>query len=610
MVELNTPKQKFRTSKEVLQEIKRLYAAKNYKDALKLCQFLLKKHPNNKDLHGLYTKIENRYKQQGGQAAPPAQPQPAPPLAQSYENTAVLAQKVEESVEDTVGEGGQEKSVDQLIQDGVAHYEVQDYELAIQTWKKALALDPDNRLAKDYIENVTLFLGDGPDDSQPETAQSMEQPPAQAAPPVAEPAPAEPAAMAPPKPPVSTARPSKDQFLSVYQEGMALFKAKQYEQALEKWHYILKFHPSHKETLVCLEKTEAALRKNQKYVDKLEEARQLLARGNHNGAERLVTELSIEAPELEGLEQIREALNERQRQITEIRSLEIEEEHHDDFSATDDEITRYFTPEDSGLEGEAKQVAEVVLERKAKKKTSKWLSLGLPVLLVILGVGGWFGYQYYLQMQARQSQEAMAAPIVREVTWESTQQQAEDFYNFGSDFLQEQKYLLASYAFERSKGIAEPRVEELRAKNDPIMSFEIQDELDVLDRILKQCEVGLQESSTKIIPAEVDEKEYELATAEFNRGEYQEASERYFNLLSSDPQNEDLREKLGDTMLKLALQKLVDKELDESMQLFRQSAVLKSSFDLSRRHGEVILRFFHGKVNQEEMDQWFFFFTD
>ncbi len=592
---------KTHSSKEVLQEIKRLYGAKKFQESLSLCSRLLKKHPNNKDLQGLYRKIEGRVRQQQGQ--------PSAAVEREAKSTRELSDGAEATVEE--GDKGTDSAVDvaMLVKNGVSLYEIQDYESAIQCWKKALQLDPENRLAKDYIENVSSLI------DEPVAEEVIA--PAPVAPPSrsADPSPPKQVQSTPAGPSLGgtgPARPGKDDLILIYNEAMALYKEQRYEQALEKWNHIIRFHPSHKETRQCIEKTKVALEKQKKFLEQLEQATEELAAGRHIEAERIQTKLSIEAPNLEGLDHLRQAIEERQRQITEIRSLEIEENEDLDAdtgatSASDDEITRYFTPEAKGKTTSARQVSRVVQPKK-QKKSNKILLVGVPLILIMV-VGGYFGYDYY-KKSTQTGNQANITPIVRSVDWNSIQQKAEDFLTLGNDFRDEGVDLLASYAYSRVEVIVVPRLVELEQMNNPILAFEIQDEIQSLIEIRDQAQAEHKISKTRITPREHGSQAEELADAELKRNRWEEGSERLYAILSNDPDNDRVREKLARAQQKLAFNKLADNELDEALQLFRRTTALMAGHETSRRHMEVIQRFFHGIITTEEKDQWFFFFFE
>ncbi len=593
MAELGKLKPKKRSSKEVLAQIKQLYAAKKYAEALKLCGLLVKKHPNNVDLKGLYRKIENRLSaQQAERTGVPAdinQTIQAPGEADRGTTTQVLANRSEASIEEAEGETSAEDSAEQaerLIQEGVNYYEVESYDQAIQSWEKALALDPQNRIAKDYIKNVTPLLA--------REQEAPEPPPTTAA----------------PEPPPSD-KPTKDDLLNIYNEGMGLYKNRQYDEAMEKWNYILKFHPNHAATLQCVEKTKVALSKQEGHKKKLEEAREALASGNHTEAERIVTKLSIEAPGLDGLEQLGEAIRERQKQITEIRSLDIEETDAPESAAPvdDEEITRFFTPETDDGRSAPRQVAQVAVSARDTRSGKGWVWAVVAAAVVGLAVAGFVFGPDLLQRQYA-VEEAQIAPLVRRVDWNSQQQAADDFLQIGKNFNVAEEHLLSHYAFRRVIDIAEERMEELRSADYAGLDFEILDEQNVLLDKKREARALAEESLIKLIPADLDPKAVERARAEIKRGLYAEASERLMALLANERDNNNVRQLAGETEIKIAFEMLSQNELDEAVDHFRRAAVLMADFDLARRNVEVITRFFGGKITTVEKDQWFFFFKD
>ena len=564
LAELGMTQSKKMTSKDVLREIKKLYGEKQFGEALKLCRKLLQKHPGNQDLLSLYRKIESRCQKE---------PNPArtSPDASVKENSVAAAENDDQAAQ-----------IEMLIQSGVSLYEVQDYANAIKSWEKALALDPENPIAKEYIQNVQSLIQEN--ESEPE-----------------QPGPVETSA---------SAKPDKDKLVLIYNEAMEFYKKRRYRDALEKWRFILKFYPNHKETRHCVDRASAALEKEKKYQNLLDEAKSQLASGHHMEAERILTKVQIEAPHLEGVAQLSQTLEERQQQISEIRSLDIEE---DDFSldssaATDDEITRYFTPETDGSDTGARQVSRVVIPQKEQKGTNKLLLIGVPILLLVLGAGAFFGYSYYQKQERAISDDALYAPLIQKANWKSEQQKAEDFLTLANDFRDEGLYLLATYAYLRVEEIAKPRLAALREQSGKLNDFEIQDEINRLSETLAQARAEHQIAKSKIVPLEHSTQAEDLAEAEFERDRWEEGGNRLYAMLTNDYENARVREKLGDALTKLSFQKLADNELDEALQLFKKVTVLKTGFEMARRHMEVIQRFYDGKISGEERDQWFFFF--
>jgi len=570
-------KPKKRTSKEVLNDIKQLYAAKKFSEALELCDKLVQKHPNNKDLQGLYRKIEARCE------VVPAQQDPADVAA------AQTTRQITDAVEASVGESEASAptdsgaEVERLVQQGVSLYEIQDYESAIKVWERALELDPSNRIVQDYINNVKAL-------AEPESE--------------AVPAPASPARKL-----------GKEELVAIYNEAMGLFKEHHYQAAIEKWNIILEVHPNHKETLVCIERANTALNRDSGHQALLNEARQELSAGNYSEVERIVTQLSAEAPGLDGLGQLRDAVEDRKKQITEIRSLELEDnagagEEVAETNATDDEITRYFTPEASeGKAEEARQVSRVVRPVKESKPVNKLLFVGLPLFLIVAGVGGYFGYDFYKKQKDLDTHAAAFTGLTREVAWGSVQQKAEDFLDYGSDFRDEGDFLMAAYAYQRAKEIGQSSYDNLKSIAPSVITLEQNEELVSLRDTMEQAERELLTIQTKIKVMEISPQEMDLAEGEFKRGYLKEGGERLLAILTNDIDNTSLRDRVGDIQSKLAFAKLADGETDEALQLFKRALVLSSGYDLTRRHIEVIQRWYQAKISAEEKDQWFFFFS-
>ena len=570
------PKKK-KTSKEILAEIKKLYSRKNYADALRLCEVLVRKHPNNADIKGLYAKIEKRLQAQDATISATSLP---------GEATKIVAERAESSV----SEENQQAQVEKLIQEGVSLYEIQDYENAISVWEKVLAIDPENRIASDYINNVKPLV-----DGQDQPAPAVEAAPQ---------------------------KPGKEDLIRIYNEALALYKENKFAEAIDRWNEILRHHPNHKETQQCIEKAQAALAQSGETpapaaqddpnLEQLEIAREELSMGRHIEAERIVMRLSIEAPNLEGLDELREAIEERQRQISEIRSLDIETTEEDpvDTTATEDEITRYFTPETSDGSAEARQVSRVVRPVKQSKPKNKLLLVGLPILLILLVVGGYFGYDYYQTQQMAKTDEPTFR-LAREVAWDSVQQRAEDFLAMGNDFRDESDYLYSVLAYQRVDELTDARLSELNKLPAATLSVDDNEERTRLVEIVSEARQNLDQSLKQVdVSTELSGNEMDLAEADFKRERWAEGSERLVAILRRDQDDERVRQRLGEALLNQALVKMNEKATDEALALFRRAASVSPAYEMPRKHAEVIQRFYHGKINLEEKDQWFLFFLD
>ncbi len=552
-----------KSSKEILQEIKQLYKAGKYDEALILCSDLVARHPNNADLKGLYAKIEARTNALKSSPKPEA---PPPESTVYYTDRAETAMSGEASV-----------NVDQLIQQGVKLYEVQDYEQAMNTWERALAVDPDNTIAMEYLGNVRAMVSDCDHPASVSAEGAADE------------------------------IPDKNQLLTIYNEGLQLYKHKDFDAALEKWEYILKYHPGHKETQECIRKTRAALDKEQEYVDLLDDAESDFRSGDHAEAERKVLHLLIKAPHLEGAQKLKESIEERKRQITEIRSLEIEDTQSQHISsATDDEITRYFTPEaGEGRKSEARKVIKIVKQKK-ERKIPKWLPIAV-VVLIALGVGGYFGWQQYQRQLVLDQADVPLQVILQEDVWDSPERSAEEFASIGTDYMDEGEFLFAMFAFEQAQNIANPKVEEIN-KTNAKLDESTQGRLVRLKAVIEQASGEIDRLPDRIVTKEVKPEELKTLDKSIADGDLGKASDLLMTALSMDPKNEAYRNTLKGIQTKLALEKVATGELDEAHAFFRRAAVLTSANSTLMHHVQVINLFYDGSITPVDKDQWFFFF--
>lgn len=586
---------KKRSSKEILQEIKRLYGAKQYQEARRLCEYLLKKHPNNTDLKGLYKKIDARFRATQSQSGARAVSDKSSP---DLESTMYYTSKAEAFVDGEGDEGGDTAAeVERLTQQGVQLYEVQDYDRALAAWRQALTLEPSNRIVQDYITNVSAMLA--------EEQQAAPEP--EPAPVVAAPAPTPAAAD-------GKAGPSKEALLNTYNEGLQLYESGQYAAAMEKWHYILEFHPNHKETQQCLEKTKVALEQQQQYKTDLEQAKKALLGGDHEEAERLVKILTKKAPDLDGLAALKNSIENRKKQINEIRSLELEEDGGKSKAKagpSDEEITKFFTPDEEGAT-DTRQVTKIIKVRKEKKPINKWLWFGAPTLTLSLVAGVYFGFNYLERLQEQKLQEPQEeiVPAATQIDWNSALQKATDFSTYGNEYISSQEPALAILAYRRVREIVTPRIAELNTVDTLKRTFEDKDELKRLSEMSIEAKAVLTAQEEKLTPIEGDAdlaKAIRQAQTDIQRNRYQEAIDRLTPFLGANLDNIELQNLLGDTHESMAFAKLKDKKLTDAVTHFRYAAVLKTAFVMPRRNLEVIERFFNGKISENEKDQWFYF---
>ncbi|CAM2006793.1 tetratricopeptide repeat protein [Acanthopleuribacter pedis] len=624
---------KKRSSKEILQEIKRLYSAKQYQEARRLCEYLLKKHPNNNDLKGLFKKIDARFKatqSQSGQRAPSDKSSP------DLESTMYYTSKAEAFVEGESAEAKDEDhtaaEVERLTQQGVQLYEVQDYDRALAAWRKALELDPSNRIVQDYVNNVSAMMAEeqaqaaesvpaapatsasassAPASSAPATSVPADPTPATSAPATSAPATSAPATSAPGG---DKGGPSKEALLNAYNEGLQLYESGQYAAAMEKWHYILEFHPNHKETQQCLEKTKVAIEQQHQYKSDLENAKKALLGGDHEEAERLVKELTAKAPDLDGLSALKNSIENRKKQINEIRSLELEEDAAKTKAKSgpsDEEITKFFTPDADEGATETRQVTKIIKVRNEKKPINK-LWFILPVVAAVLAGGGYFGFLYWerLQEQKLNEPEEEIIPTATQVDWNSDQQIVSDFMAFAEEYTISQKPAMAVLSYRRVREIATKRAAHLNEIAIAKRTFEDSEELKRLTKLTSEAQTNIAAEEAKLgqtAPPEDQEKTIRLAQTDIQKKRFQEAVDRLGPLLANNLDNIELQNLLGGAHESLAFEKLKEKALPEAVNHFRSAAVLKTAYVMPRRNMEVIERFFNGKISEQEKDQWFYF---
>ena len=597
------------SSKELFGELKRLYREQYYSAALEICEELLRRHPNQKELRGTCTKIEQKLQTQqehnvenlraGLEDITVHVPQPA------HEEIEISS---EDALEPSLGgsDDGSEE-IEQLIQKGVSLYEVENYEDAIRTWRKALNLEPGNPIAQEYIANVKSMLG----------KESEEEP---------KPAPQV-------KPPAQPIKPSKEELIKIYNKGKSLFHGEQFVEAIEEWNKILRHHPNHKETLQCVERAKRALKDLERFHATLEQANQALAENRLAEAERLYTQLTIEAPELLGLHELKEGIAAKQRENIEnadttelsvptgslelegtlesndgpaLVNGELEENSLDDVDAGEN-VEPLPKPESKPRKG-AKLKGAVSAKR--HQKMISWAKLGRIAVvtagIAILGVLGFKGFQLRQRQLQAENKEQIMMPLVSESNWDSEFEQSLDFSAIGNTFALERAFIFAALAYQRSFELADIRLSAIGEHN--VLTIELEKEKVRLEQIFNQAKADYHKNRDLIKPEKYGPQELARANAEIKRKEYESASIRLMAILSTNMDDARIREKLGNVQEKLAFQYLAEKNLNQAAKHFQRAAVLKHAFTMNRRHKEVIQRFFQGQINEVEKDRWFFFF--
>lgn len=578
-----------KSPKEILRIIKKLYYEKEFERALGLCRELVQRFPNNDDLKNLYHRIEARCRAQAD--APKASPpEPAETTAVNADDqpdgmSKVQADQIEPSApaEGQVTDVGIE-DVNVLIQQGVTRYDAQDFQGALAVWERAMILEPGNQVVAGYIESARAALDAGTAEAD-DGAQPAEE------------------------------VPDKEKLLSIYNDGLQLYKDHKFDEALEKWEYILKYYPSHRETQECIEKTRAALEKEREYRDLLALAEQDLKSGEYLEAERKVIRLLIKAPNFEPAKRLKEAIEERKRQIDEIRSLELEEASVQKVtSATDDEITRYFTPEtETGKKAEARKVVKVEAPKKKKKtkKVNKRLVFGILGGIAVIAVAAG-GFWYYQQSRLRldKADEPLQILITQEETWDSPEQKVEHLTDYADEYMDEGDYLFAFYAFQKANELILPRLLAVTQEAGTQPSRFQRERIENLQRIKEHIERGLAQAPTKIVGQPLDEDELEAAMKDFDEGHYSDALRPLKAALSQRIDDQELTTKLGYAVEKIAFEKIKEGDLDAAYAFFKQALVLNSSDELLWRHLRVIQLYYDGKISSIDKDQWFFFFVE
>jgi len=594
-----------KTPREVLKEIKELYAKREFERSLKLCTMLVKKFPDNKDLQGLLNKIKARV--EATQSAPQPAPAPSEPSPQAYESTMYFQERAEASVSpDDAGEASTAEpmqplsappmddvseeeqatgssEVERLIQQGVTLYEIQDFEQALVVWEKALTIEPDNKVVLDYIAGVKKM--DGANEG---TSPATEEP---------------------------NKPPSKEELVEIYNEGKELYKEYKYQDALDRWNRILEFHPNHKETLLCVKRAQKGLEEDAAHLKDYEAAEAAYSAGNYSEAERLVLPLVIKAPHLEGPQRLKEAIEERKKQITEIRNMEKEETLTESTAkASDDEITRYFTPTEPSAEtgfstspGTPKMVVSAAEIQESRRSFRKRFIFGFLFLVVVaIAAAGFFAWKNWSEVRKKIVADApVKVTIPRTIKWQSNEARVNDYLDIAEEYKALGDYFMAYCAYDRVEQLADAAVTEL---------IEQKDTKDALAQIQAAKTLATSEkekAKKKIVPEEVDKEAYEKALKGWTSEEAAEIIPVFHAALSQDASDLELREYLATAYGQLGFLKAKKLEtLEEALDCFKKASILGPKGNRYRGHYKVIQLYYTNAIDDNARQQWFFLFSE
>jgi len=583
---------KRKTPKEVLRDIKQHYSDGNYERALKLCNMLVQRFPDNTDLQGLKKKIENRLKKETLKAQGLSAEQVS---VETMESTMYFQQKAEETNwEDTEHEGedapvpesGHDDEILRLIQQGVTLYEIQDLEGAVTVWERALELDPGNKIVLDYIQGVRNQTSS----SAPET-------------------PAEPVS----SPPVHQENPpDKEQLVAIYNEGKDFYREKKYQEALEKWRFILNFYPGHKETLLCVERAEKGIQEEDEYLKILEDAETAYSAGNYTEAERLILPIVIKAPHLEGPKNLKEAIERRKTQITEIRNLELESQTMEATAeASDDEITQYFTPAaqpsiSASSTATPKMVISATEIMAAEKSTRTNLLRGLSLVAVLLvAFGGFFIWKNWSDMRAKIIADApVKVTIPRIIKWNSNEARVNDYLEMANEYKSLGDYFMAYCAYDKVIQLSDLAISEL---------VETKSSMDVVNKIRAAKATSEQErekAKKKIVPEEPDKTAFEKVLKGWSPDEADNVIPVLRAALTQDIDDIELRDYYAKAEGQIGFRHAKDvSQLENALNAFKKAAILGPKGNRYRSHYKVIQLFYTNTIDDHERKQWFFLFS-
>ncbi|GEM_PF-3032425 len=127
---------------------------------------------------------------------------------------------------------------------------------------------------------------------------------------------------------------------------------------------------------------------------------------------------------------------------------------------------------------------------------------------------------------------------------------------------------------------------------------------------LDEGQVSFLSKARKLMKQEAINKRKELRLAEryFKRGEYEKAIPHYKKLLSENPEDLRLKDKLFTCYKKTAIKYALNNEILKAKKYFTYALVLNRSDTDIPKHIKVLDRYLKGKINQRLLTQWFYFF--
>ncbi|PIE90100.1 MAG: hypothetical protein CR997_07515 [Acidobacteria bacterium] len=565
---------KKKTPKEVLAEIKKRYAAGDYSRALELCQMLVDRFPDNQDLKGLKKKIASRIERE-------RQDELVSASQDALESTMYFQERAEKTnwEQEGHGEDAQNPDVQQLIQQGVTLYELKDYAQAQAIWKQALQYDPGNRILLGYLSDVSQVM-----QSQASGTVKDEE----------------------------SGKPSKEELIQIYSEGKDLYKQKKYREALEKWQCILALYPDHKETLLCVQRTEAAIKEDEGHLKELERAEAAFKAGDYTGAERILLPIFIKAPHLQEVQKLKDAIDERKKQIRQLKELEMESASAEKVAiASDDEITKYFTPtEESAGSAAASKSPKMVMSAteivEAERSNRNMIFRLLIVVLAILIVAGCF---FIWKNRADFSRKIIAdAPvqvtIPRMIKWYSNEARINDYMEIAAEYSSLGDYFMAYCAYDKVLQLKDKAIADLKDQKDA---------LDAVFKVESAAKIAKEErekSRKKIVLEELDKAAFESILQGWQAEKADEVIPVLRAALTRDYDDLELREYLSKAESQKGLMLTQDLgTLEKALDCFKRAAVLGPIGNRNREHFKVIQLFYTNSIDDHERKQWFFLFT-
>ncbi len=479
--------------------------------------------------------------------------------------------------EDEMGE----QDVNALIQKGVSLYEVGDIENALVIWEQALQLQPNNDFLKDYIANARRELGqdagflENPDDAklEDETIKPPQELPGE-----------------------------QDVHENIEDESNAeiIFDENQLSGELKRAIAIARSGDVDraktmlKNLLAKNEIEEEQYLKSIKFVSKIErevglsivtnKIKFMLEENEFDKALDYFQQNKSKFTPEEANKIERQILQKKQEySISQSLELELDEEPPQKFVQKE---THFETDRELKKEPKIKRKNKPLSKYNTKKKSNLKIyfktTFFFLLLIIILAVVIFYGIkviQNNLQTQQTtfdsQTFQLHEKEKEKKNLYDRYIKEARHYFDLGD-------YLFSYYTYLHA--------ERFGKLNDQQVGF-----LSKARRLMKQEGINKR-------------KELKLAEKYYKIGKYEKALPHLKNLLTENPEDLEIKDKLYNCYKKIAINYALHNDVVKAKTYFNYAIVLNRNDEEIPKHLKVLNRYLKGKINQKLLTQWFYFY--